>query len=137
MLTVVLITIGVVGLLGFLWVVVNYNRFARLRQHVRESWSDIDVELRRRYELIPNLVQTVKGYAGHEREVLQEVTSLRNQAVASRGSAASQAVDESAMLLALKKLFAVVEAYPALKADTHFLALHPENAAPALAPQKG
>ncbi|MHC4209484.1 MAG: LemA family protein [Planctomycetota bacterium] len=118
--------IGGVLLLGLLWVVLNYNRMARLRQHILESWSGIDVELKRRYELIPNLVETVKGYARHEREVLEEVTSLRNRAVASDGSAASQAVDESALLLALKKLFAVIEAYPTLKADGNFLALQRE-----------
>jgi LemA protein len=121
-----LITIGVVLFIGLLWVIINYNRMARLRQHIRESWSDIDVELRRRYELVPNLVETVKGYAKHEREVLEEVTRLRNKAMANRGRAASQAVDETAMLLALKKLFAVIEAYPNLKADSHFLALQTE-----------
>ena len=124
--TVFLGIIGGVLLLALLWVVVNYNRFARLRQHIRESWSDIDIELKRRYELIPNLVETVKGYAGHERETLEEVTRLRNQAMADRGSATSQAVNETAMLLGLKKLFAVIEAYPTLKADTHFLALQQE-----------
>lgn len=121
-----LITVGVVALLVLIYVVANFNRMARLRQHVRESWSDIDVELRRRYELIPNLVQTVKGYAAHEREVLEEVTALRNRAVASRGGAAGQAADETALLLGLKKLFAVVEAYPQLKADSNFLALQQE-----------
>jgi LemA protein len=124
--TIGLAIIGGIVFLGLIWVIVNYNRMARLRQHIRESWSDIDVELKRRYELIPNLVQTVKGYARHEREVLEEVTSLRNLAMANHGSAVSQAVDESAMLLALKKLFAVVEAYPTLKADTNFLALQRE-----------
>lgn len=121
-----LITIGVLALVAVVWFIATYNRMARLRQHIRESWSDIDVELRRRYELIPNLVETVKGYAKHEREVLEEVVRLRNQAMASQGSAASQAVDETAMLLGLKKLFALVEAYPDLKADTHFLALQTE-----------
>ncbi len=121
-----LITIGVVSLVALVWFIATYNRMARLRQHVRESWSDIDVELRRRYELIPNLVETVKGYASHEREVLEEVVTLRNQAMANRGSAVSQAADETAMLLGLKKLFAVVEAYPQLKADTNFLALQRE-----------
>ena len=125
MTTALAITGGVL-LLGLLWLIVNYNRFARLRQHVRESWSDIDVELKRRYELIPNLVETVKGYAGHEREVLEEVAALRSRAKANHGSAASQAADETAMLLGLKKLFAVVEAYPRLKADTSFLALQTE-----------
>ena len=123
-----LITIGAVGLLAIIWVIVNYNRMVRLRQHIKESWSDIDVELRRRYELIPNLVQTVKGYAEHERETLQQVTELRNKASANRGRVGSQAADESALLLAVKKLFAVVENYPQLKADTHFLALQKELA---------
>ena len=121
-----LITVGALALLLLIYVVVNFNRMARLRQHVRESWSDIDVELRRRYELIPNLVRTVKGYAAHEQEVLEEVTALRNRAVASRGGAAGQAADETALLLGLKKLFAVVEAYPRLKADGNFLALQQE-----------
>ena len=123
-----LVTIGVVLLLGLLWVVVNYNRMARLRQHIRESWSDIDVELRRRYELIPNLVETVKGYAKHERDTLEEVTTLRNKAMANRGSATSQAMDESILLLGLRKLFALVESYPQLKADAHFVALQKELA---------
>ncbi|MHC5008382.1 MAG: LemA family protein [Planctomycetota bacterium] len=124
--TIALAIIGGIFFLVLLWVIVNYNRMARVRQHILESWSDIDVELKRRYELIPNLVETVKGYAQHEREVLEQVTRLRSRAMTSRGSAASQAVDESAMLLALKKLFAVVEAYPTLKADGNFLALQRE-----------
>ncbi len=69
-----------------LWGVATFNRFVRLRQHIKESWADIDVELKRRYELIPNLVATVKGYAAHERDVLENVTELRNQAAASRGA---------------------------------------------------
>lgn len=125
---ILLIIVAALALLALIWVIVNYNRFARLRQHIRESWSDIDVELKRRYELIPNLVRTVKGYAGHEREVLEEVTALRDRAAASLGSAASQAADETALLLGLKKLFAVVEAYPDLKADAGFLALQKELA---------
>jgi LemA protein len=123
------IALGIVGgviLIAVIWVIVNYNRMARVRQHILESWSDIDVELKRRYDLIPNLVNTVKGYAEHEREVLEEVTKLRNQAAASQGSAGSQAVDETALMLGLKKLFAVVEGYPTLKADTNFLALQKE-----------
>ena len=123
-----LIIIGVLFLLALAWAVVNYNRMARLRQHIAESWSDIDVELKRRYELIPNLVQTVKGYAKHERQVLEEVTALRNKAMANEGSAVSQAVDESALLLGMRKLFALVESYPQLKADTNFLALQKELA---------
>ncbi len=110
------------------WGVATFNRFVRLRQHIKESWSDIDVELKRRYELIPNLVATVKGYAAHERDVLENVTELRNRALASRGSAASQAVSESALMLGIKKLFAVVEGYPELKASTNFMSLQEQLA---------
>jgi LemA protein len=95
---------------------------------MRESWADIDVELKRRYDLIPNLVQTVKGYAAHERSVLELVVNLRNTALANHGPAADQAVDETALALGLKQLFAVVESYPQLKADAHFLALQQELA---------
>jgi len=111
-----------------LWGVATFNRFVRLRQHIKESWADIDVELKRRYELIPNLVATVKGYAAHERDVLENVTELRNQAAASRGSAASQAVAESALMLGMKKLFAVVEGYPELKASANFISLQEQLA---------
>jgi LemA protein len=117
---------GGVALLLLIWLVATYNRFIGLRQHITESWSDIDVELKRRYELIPNLVATVKGYAAHERETLVRLVELRNAAAASHGSASSQAVDESAMLMGLKRLFVVAEAYPQLKADTGFVALQKE-----------
>jgi len=120
------VAVAVLFGLPLLWVIVNYNRFVRVRQHIRESWSDIDVEMKRRYELIPNLVQTVKGYAQHERDVLEEVVRLRNKAMANHGTAAEQAVDESALLIGMKRLFAVVESYPQLRADTNFLALQRE-----------
>lgn len=124
---VVLVLLGLGGLV-LLWALLTFNRFVSLRAHLRESWADIDVELKRRYELIPNLVAAVKGYAGHERGVLERLVELRNKAMANHGTAASQAVDESAMLIGLKRLFAVVEAYPQLKADQHFLALQKELA---------
>ena len=114
--------------LPLLWLAVNYNRFVRIRQHIRESWSDIEVEMKRRYELIPNLVETVKGYARHEREVLEDVTSLRNKAMANHGTPGGQAVDETAMQIGVKRLFAIAEAYPDLQADTQFLALQQELA---------
>lgn len=126
-----LIVIGVVLgvlLLPMVWLVGNYNRFVNLRQHIRESWSDIEVEMKRRYELIPNLVETVRGYAAHEREVLESVIQLRNKAEANHGTATEQAVDETALQFGMKRLFAVAEAYPTLKADTHFLALQQELA---------
>lgn len=121
------IVLGVL-LLPLIWLIGNFNRFVRLRQHIRESWSDIEVEMKRRYELIPNLVETVRGYAKHEREVLERVIELRNKAVANHGSAAEQAVDEGALQIGVKRLFAVAEAYPTLKADAHFLSLQHELA---------
>ena len=109
-----------------LWFIGTYNALVRLRQHVAESWSGIDTELKRRYNLIPNLVATVRGYAAHERGVLEEVIRARRQAVASTGSAASQARDENQLVHALRHLFAVVENYPQLKASEHFLRLQQE-----------
>jgi LemA protein len=116
------------AILPLIWLIANYNAFVRVRQHIRESWSDIDVELKRRYELIPNLVETVRGYAKHERDVLELVVKLRNQAMANHGTAGEQAVDESALAIGMKRLFAVAEAYPQLRADAHFLALQEELA---------
>jgi len=124
----VLIILAVVVLLPAIWLIANYNRMARLRQHIRESWSDIDVELKRRYDLIPNLIETVRGYAAHERETLTRVTELRSRAAANHGSAGSQASDEAALMLGVKQLFAVAERYPELKADANFLALQKELA---------
>ena len=100
-----------------------YNSLVSGRNHVRESWSGIDTELKRRYDLVPNLVETVKGYAAHERTVLEQVAEARSRAVASTGSPASQAKDENVLVGSLKQLFAVVERYPDLKASRNFLAL--------------
>ena len=105
-----------------------YNSLVSGRNHVRESWSGIDTELKRRYDLIPNLVETVKGYATHERTVLEQVTEARTRAVASTGSPASQAKDENMLVGALKQLFAVVEGYPDLKANQSFLLLQKQLA---------
>ena len=117
-----------VGVLILLYVAVTYNTLVRLRQHCKESWSGIDTELKRRYELIPNLVETVKGYARHEREVLQSVIEARSRAVASTGAPGSQARDENVFVGALRKLFAVAEGYPELKASANFLALQQQLA---------
>ena len=125
---IVLIIICAIVLLPAIWLIANYNRFARLRQHIRESWSGIDVEMKRRYDLIPNLVNTVKGYAAHEKDVLERVVQLRNKAAENHGPAASQAVDESALMIGVKQLFAVAERYPDLKANANFLALQHELA---------
>ena len=111
-----------------LWALATVNRFVRLRQHLKESWADIDVELKRRYDLIPNLVETVRGYARHEEEVLTRIVELRNLARASTGSASSQARDESNLLASLKQVFALAEGYPELKANQNFLALQRELA---------
>ncbi len=107
----------------FIWIMATVNRFVSLRQHLRESWADIDVELKRRYDLIPNLVETVKGYARHESETLERVVRLRNRAAASSGAGSSQSRDESELMRGVKQLFALAEGYPELKADQHFLEL--------------
>lgn len=121
-----LIIISVVVLLFLIWLIANYNRMAGLKQLISESWSDIDVELKRRYDLIPNLVATVKGYAAHEKEVLERVIELRNTAAANHGEVASQATDENALLSGLRQLFALSESYPALKADQNYRELQRE-----------
>lgn len=121
------IPVGIVGVvLG--WAVLNYNLLVRTRQQVRESWSGIDTELKRRYDLIPNLVTTVKAYAAHEREALEEVTNARARASASHGSPAAQAADEKPLVDSMRRLFAVVERYPDLKASGNFLSLQEELA---------
>lgn len=124
--TIALIVFAGAAPIPLVWLIAVYNRFVGLRQHIRESWSDIDVELKRRYDLVPNLVETVRGYAAHERETLELVVSARNRAAQNHASAAEQALDESAMLIGLKRLFALAEAYPQLRADAHFLALQKE-----------
>lgn len=123
-----LIIIGVIILILLIWWIATYNRFVRLKHTVKESWADIDVELKRRYELIPNLVETVKGYAKHERETLERCVELRNQAMGNHGSAQSQGRDENALQLGMKTLFAVAEGYPDLKSDANFRALQEELA---------
>jgi LemA protein len=103
-----------------------YNKLVRLRQLIRESWGNVDVQLRRRYDLIPNLVNTVKGYASHERDVLDRVIEARNRAQANNGPVGSQSEDERRLVDATRQLFAVVEAYPQLKASQNFLVLQKE-----------
>lgn len=124
----IFVLIGIAGCAGIflLWIVLTYNSLVRGMNHCRESWADVDVELKRRYDLIPNLVATVKGYAAHESNVLDRVAQARAAAVASTGSPASQARDENELVAGLRQMFAVVEAYPQLKADKHFLDLQRE-----------
>jgi LemA protein len=121
---VVWILLGVVLLLG-LYGVLTFNRLVRLRVRTENAWSQIDVQLRRRYDLIPNLVQTVKGYAEHERELFEEVTQARSQAQAATG-VQDQANAENQVTRALNRLIAVAENYPQLKANENFLALQEE-----------
>ncbi len=123
-----LLVVGVLALMPLVWLVATYNRFARVRQHIRESWADIDVELKRRYDLIPNLVETVRGYAAHERGVLERVIELRNRAAGNIGAYASQAADETELMRGVGRLFALAEGYPTLKADERFGALQLELA---------
>ena len=121
-----LVVAGVL-LLPLIWFIATYNRFASLRQHLRESWADVDVELKRRHDLVPNLVSTVKGYAAHEKEIFEQVAALRTQAMglASRGGGAA-AQTENELGKCLHKLIAVAERYPDLKADRNFLSLQHE-----------
>jgi LemA protein len=117
---------GVVVGLPLLWAILTYNRFARLGQHVKESWSGVDVELKRRHELVPNLVEAVKGYAKHERETLEMVLAARAKAMAA-GEALHERVDgESELGRSLGRLVALSERYPELKSDRHFLELQRE-----------
>lgn len=125
---VILIVVGVVVLLPLIYVLAIYNRLVSIRAHMRESWSDVDVELKRRYELIPNLVETVKGYATHERETLERVTALRNQAASKHEDLGSQSRDEQALIEGLRRIFVVVEDYPELKSDRNFRQLQAELA---------
>ncbi|HSJ49900.1 MAG TPA: LemA family protein [Actinomycetota bacterium] len=121
------IALGVLVLLALVGVV-SYNRFVSQKQLIRDSWANIDTELRRRYDLIPNLVETVRGYAGHERAVFENVTKARAAATAATGSPAEQAAAEGPLVAALRQLFAVVENYPQLQANQNFLALQQELA---------
>jgi LemA protein len=121
-----LIVFAVVVLLPVVYVVAQYNALVALKNYIRESWSNVDTELKRRYDLIPNLVTVVKGYAAHERAVLERVTELRNRCAANNGSPSEQAVDEKQLVDSLKQLLAVVENYPQLKADQNFLKLQTE-----------
>src|SRR4051812_13252273 len=125
--TALYVVLGLVVLL-LLAVVVSYNRFVRQRNLVQESWRQIDVELRRRHDLIPNLVETVKGYAAHERTVLQNVVEARTAAVSAGGGVAAQAKAESQLAGSLRGLFAVAENYPHPKASRPFLQLQAQLA---------
>lgn len=123
----VLVLLALVVLLGIL-VIAPYNGLVRGRNEVKSAWSSIDVQLKRRYDLIPNLVETVKGYVGHERQTLEAVVQARQQAVNFTGGVEERAKVENALTSALRSLFAVAEAYPDLKANQNFLTLQEELA---------
>lgn len=121
--TIILIVIAVV----VLWVIMAYNGLITLTNRAKEAWADISVQLKRRYDLIPNLVETVKGYAAHESSVFENVTKARADAMgAGSATPAAQAAAENQLSGALKTLFAVSEAYPDLKANQNFLQLQQE-----------
>jgi LemA protein len=116
---------AIIGAALVLWAVVTYNRMRVLSNRIDNAWSQIDVQLRRRYDLIPNLVETVKGYAAHERQTFERVTEARSQGIEAT-DVGEQAQAENMITQALRQLFAVAEAYPELKANENFLALQEE-----------
>lgn len=122
--TIVLIALAVFAL----WAIMAYNRFITLRTRVKEAWADIDVQLKRRYDLIPNLVEAVKGYASHEKSVFEKVTEARTRAfnAEKKGDVKEVAEAENMLSGALKSLFAVSENYPDLKASDNFIELQRE-----------
>jgi LemA protein len=118
------VIIAVIVILA-LWLGGTFNSLVSLRNRTKEAWSDIDVQLKRRYDLIPNLVETVKGYAAHEKQVFENVTAARAKAMSAQG-VSDKAQAENALSATLKSLFAVSEAYPDLKASVNFLELQRE-----------
>jgi len=118
------VAVGIVALV-VIWMIATYNRMVTRRNQIDNAWSQVDVQLRRRYDLIPNLVETVKGYASHERETFEDVTKAR-QAGIDAGSVADQAQAENMITAALRRLFAVAEAYPQLRATENFQKLQEE-----------
>ena len=122
---IVLLGLGAIIVIVALWFVITYNGLVRLRNAVKNAWSQIDVQLKRRYDLIPNIVETVKGYAGHEKDTLERVVKAR-QAGIDASTVKDQAAAENMITGALRQLFALSEAYPNLKANENFLALQEE-----------
>jgi LemA protein len=109
-----------------LYAILIFNQFVSLRERVKEAWSGIEVQMKQRYNLIPNLVETVKGYAKHESGTFEKITEARSQAMSNQGSPAEQAASENVLSGALKSLFALSEDYPDLKANENFLSLQSE-----------
>ncbi len=123
-LTLLLIAVGVI--FPLLYIVVQYNALTALRNHIRESWSDVDSELQRRHELVPRLVAVVKAYAAHEKETLMRITQLRSDCQAMRHNIGALASAEADLEREVRRLLIMIEAYPQLKADKHFIELHRE-----------
>ncbi len=120
--TIVLIVLGII----VLWAVYAFNRFISLKNRSHEAWADIEVQLKRRYDLIPNLINTVKGYATHESSAFENVTKARSMAMGVQGANKDHAKAENMLTGALKSIFAIAEAYPDLKANQNFLSLQSE-----------
>ena len=125
-LIVVLVILAVLLVVVLVWAVSTYNGLIRLRNLVQEAWRQIDVELHRRHSLVPNLVETVKGYAAQERDVFEAVTEARAAAASGGAGPAQQAVNENALSSALSRLFAVAENYPQLRSSENFAQLQAE-----------
>jgi LemA protein len=121
---ILIVVLAVIGI-AIIWLIAIYNGLIKLKNRVKEAWSDIDVQLKRRYNLIPNLVETVKGYAAHERELFEKVTQARASAMQAQG-AAEKAKAENMLTNTLKSLFAVAENYPNLRASENFAKLQDE-----------
>ena len=117
-----------VGLIALIWIMATVNRFVKLRNHIKESWSDVDVALQRRHDLIPNLVATVKAYASHEQTLFEQIARERDQAILSSGNVSDRARDEAALGQSVGTLMARAEAYPQLKASQNYLDLQRELA---------
>lgn len=124
---ILIIAVAFVAVPG-LYMLVQYNGLVSLRNHISDAWANIDTELKRRHDLIPNLVATVKGYAKHEKEVLERVVALRKQCLNANAFSSERTGAESQLDSALERLLVVVESYPALKADRNFLQLQQELA---------
>ncbi len=125
----ILIVLLIIAAALILYLIAAYNGLIRRRNQIENSWSQIDVQLKRRLDLIPNLVETVKGYAAHEKETLDAVIKARNAAVAAPSTPGAQAAADGQLTGSLRQLFALGEAYPDLKANTNFLALQEELSA--------
>lgn len=125
---ILVLILGAFVLLPLIWAIATYNRLVSTRQQMKESWSGVDVELKRRHDLIPNLVSTVKGYAAHESAIFEKLASLRAQAMSITDHGGARAQAEGELAKTLGRLVAVAERYPSLKADANFLELQKELA---------